>query len=59
LRNVQLVYGAHLGRVPKLGANGSQNPTDSTAPQTTTSLHVGPFVGLTFNLDFLKGLFKP
>jgi hypothetical protein len=59
LRNVQLVYGAHLGRVPKLGANGLQIPTDSTAPQTTTSLHVGSFVGLTFNLDFLKGLFKP
>jgi len=59
LRNVQLVYGAHLGRVPKLGTNGFQNPIDSTAPQTTTSLHVGSFVGLTFNLDFLKGLFKP
>jgi hypothetical protein len=59
LRNVQLVYGAHLGRVPKLGTNGLQNPTDSAAPQTTTSLHVGSFVGLTFNLDFLKGLFKP
>jgi hypothetical protein len=59
LRNVQLVYGAHLGRVPKLGANGFENSTDSTAPQTTTSLHVGPFVGLTFNLDFIKGLFKP
>jgi chaperonin cofactor prefoldin len=59
LRNVQLVYGAHLGRVLKLGANGFQNPTDSTAPQTTTSLHVDPFVGLTFNIDFVKGLFKP
>jgi hypothetical protein len=59
LRNVQLVYGFHLGRVTKLGANGFQNPTDSTAPQTTTSLHAGPFVGLTFNLDFVKGLFKP
>lgn len=59
LRNVQLVYGAHLARVPTLGANSFQNPTDSTAPQTTTSLRTGEFVGLTFNLDFIKGLFKP
>jgi hypothetical protein len=59
LRNVQLVYGFHLARVPSLGANSFQNPTDSTAPPTTTSLQKGEFVGLTFNIDFIKGLFKP
>ena len=58
-RNLQLVYGFHLGRVAKLGSNGFQNPLDSTAPQTTTSLHTGGFVGLTFNIDFIKALFKP
>jgi hypothetical protein len=59
LRNVQLVYGAHLARVPSLGANSFQNPTDSTQPPTTTSMRFGSFVGLTFNLDFIKTLFKP
>jgi hypothetical protein len=57
-RNLQLVYGAHLGRINKFGANSFQNPTDSTAPQTTTSLHTGAFVGLTFNIDFIKSIFK-
>jgi hypothetical protein len=58
-RNLQLVYGLHLGRVTKLGSNGFQNPFDSTAPQTTYSLHTGAFVGLNFNIDFVKGIFKP
>ncbi|HEX3682443.1 MAG TPA: hypothetical protein VHU83_07855 [Bryobacteraceae bacterium] len=57
-RNLQLVYGVHLGRIEKLGANGFQIPTDGTAPQTTTSLHTGAFVGLTFNIDFIKSIFK-
>jgi hypothetical protein len=57
LRNVQLVYGVHLGRVDKLGASSLQVPTDNTAPSTAKSSQKGVYLGLTFNIDFIKGLF--
>jgi len=57
VRNVQFDYGLHLGRVKKLGANSTtQFPTDSSGPPTTMTLQKGVFLGLSFNLDFLKGI---
>jgi hypothetical protein len=51
------VYGLHVGRVDKLGGNSTQLPTDSSPVLNSKSLQKGGFVGLTFNIDFIKGLF--
>jgi hypothetical protein len=57
-RNVQLVYGYHLGKVNELSKTLVNDPTSSAAPTTTKRFHGGVFGGLTFNIDFIKGLFS-
>ncbi len=58
-RHVQLVYGYHLGKVTALpGTQGLDDPTSSAAPATTTRFKGNFFVGATFNIDFIKDLFK-
>ena len=57
LRNVQLVYGLHVGKVNKLGGNSFQFQTDASPPPATKSLRTGYYVGITFNIDFVKALF--
>jgi len=57
-RNVQLVYGYHLGKVTHLGPQGVDDPTSSTAPNTIKRFQGNVFVGLSFNVNFIKGLFK-
>lgn len=56
LRNVQLVYGYHLGRVNQLAPSFVDDPTSSAAPATQKRFHGGFFGGMTFNIDFIKGL---
>jgi hypothetical protein len=56
-RNVQLVYGCHYGQITRLVPGQADDPTSSTAPQTIKRFKTGAFVGLTFNIDFIKGLF--
>ncbi|MBZ5728604.1 MAG: hypothetical protein LAP87_26935 [Acidobacteriia bacterium] len=58
-RHVQLVYGYHLGKVTALPkTQGLDDPTSDAAPVTTTRFKGNFFVGATFNIDFIKGLFK-
>ena len=56
-RNVQLVYGYHLGKINKLAPTLVNDPTSSTAPATVQRFKGGAYVGVTFNIDFIKGLF--
>ena len=56
LRNVQIVYGYHLGRVTELAPSFVNDPTSSAAPATQKRFHGGFFGGMTFNIDFIKGL---
>lgn len=56
-RNVQLVYGANIAKVNELVPNQYIPPTSSTAPVTRQRLTAKPFIGLTLNVDFIKGLF--
>jgi hypothetical protein len=57
-RNVQVVYGYHFGRITQQGPVGVDDPTSSTAPSTIKHFHGSFFVGLTFNLNFIKDLYK-
>jgi hypothetical protein len=58
-RHVQLVYGYHLGKVTAMSkTQGLDDPTSDAAPVTTTRFKGNFFVGATFNIDFIKGLFK-
>jgi hypothetical protein len=57
-RNVQVVYGYHFGRITQLGPAGVDDPTSGTAPPTIKRFHGNFFVGLTFNLNFIKDLYK-
>jgi len=57
-RNVQLLYGYHYGRVTTSGPTGADDPTSSAAPVTTSRFKGNAFVGLTFNVNFIKDLFK-
>ena len=57
-RNVQLVYGYHFGRITRLGPSGIDDPTSTTAPPTIQRFKGNLFLGLTFNLNFIKGLYK-
>jgi hypothetical protein len=57
-RNVQLVYGYHYGQVTRLVPGQAEDPTSKDAPQTTKKFTNGAFVGMTFNIDFIKGLFS-
>ena len=56
-RNVQLVYGVNLAKVNALVTEGFVPPTSSAAPTTNQEFGTGAFVGLTINIDFIKGLF--
>ena len=56
-RNVQLVYGYHYGQTTHLVPGQIDHPLSKDAPQTTKRFDGGAFVGLTFNIDFIKGLF--
>ena len=58
-RHVQLVTGYHLGRIKVLPpTQGIDDPTSSAAPVTASHFRGNFFVGATFNIDFIKGLFK-
>ena len=58
-RNVQVVLGWHLGRVT---ARGSAIPIDENitdaAPHTVKKFEPGGFLGVTFNINFIKDLFQ-
>jgi hypothetical protein len=56
-RNVQIVYGYHLGKVTKLSPILVDDPTSNAVPATVQRFKGGGYVGLTFNIDFIKGLF--
>jgi hypothetical protein len=56
-RNVQIVYGYHLGKVTKLSPVIVDDPSSSAAPVTIQRFKGGAYIGLTFNIDFIKGLF--
>jgi len=56
-RNVQLVYGYHYGQTTHLVPGQINDPSSKDAPQTTKRFDSGGFVGLTFNIEFIKGLF--
>ena len=56
-RNVQLVYGLNYAKVTTLAPTNFVDPADSTAPKTVNKFGKGAFVGFTFNIDFIKGLF--
>ena len=57
LRNIQIVGGAHAGKITQLITGGIDDPTSSAAPATSQQFKVGGFVGVTFNINFIKGLF--
>lgn len=56
-RNVQIVYGYHYGQTTHLISGQVDDPTSKDAPQTQKRFDNGFFAGLTFNIDFIKGLF--
>jgi hypothetical protein len=56
-RNVQVIYGYHLGKVTHLGPQGVDDPTSSNAPITIKRFQGNVFFGLTFNVNFIKNLF--
>jgi hypothetical protein len=58
VRNTQLVWGIHYGKVSELvNRNDVAEPTDATAPLTRKRFHAKPFLGLTLNLKFLDKVF--
>jgi hypothetical protein len=52
-RNVQFVAGANIAKITSL----APVPQTTSTPITQQNFEVGPFVGLTVNIDFIKGLF--
>ena len=56
-RNVQFVYGYQLAKINKLSPTIVNDPTSSAAPATVQRFNGGVYGGLTFNIDFIKGLF--
>jgi hypothetical protein len=56
LRNTQLIYGFHWARVDELGP---QSPVEEQLPTVTTDKHFKhkAYVGITLNLNFIRGLF--
>lgn len=57
-RNVQLSYGVHYGRVTTLGPPPVDENRVPAAPNVTKEFHGKGYVGLSFNLNFVKDLFK-
>ena len=58
IRYIQIVYGAHRGRVNYLAPTVTTDPTSSAAPITLTRFQTGFFFGVTFNIPFVKNAFK-
>jgi len=58
-RNVQVIYGYHFGKVTRLGPQGVDDATSSIAPSTVKYFQGNLFLGLTFNVNFIKNLFAP
>jgi hypothetical protein len=58
LRNAQIVWGVHYGKVTELvNRNDASEDRDGTAPVTRSRFHAKPFLGLTLNLRFLDKVF--
>ena len=58
LRNAQVVWGLHYGKITELvDRNEANEAADATAPITRKRFHAKPFVGLTLNLKFLDKVF--
>lgn len=56
-RHVQAVAGLHVGKVNELASVPFDDPTSNAAPLVNQEFHLGFYGGLTFNIDFIKGLF--
>jgi len=56
-RNVQVVYGVNLVKITALAPAGFVPSSSSTAPATKKDFATGVFIGMTVNIDFIKGLF--
>jgi hypothetical protein len=56
-RHVQLVGGINVAKVTRLSPQGFVPDTSSATPMTVDRFTTGGFAGLTFNVDFIKGLF--
>jgi hypothetical protein len=57
-RNVQLVAGWHYGKVTYRGPIPVDETTTDTAPATVKRFSSGAYIGLTFNISFIKSLFE-
>jgi hypothetical protein len=57
VRNVQLVYGFHYGKITELTPNQADDPFSSTAQATQQKFVGKAFIGATFNIDFIKRVF--
>lgn len=57
-RNVHLVYGWHIGKVTTLGAVPVDDDRSSAAVNTRKVFDRDGFIGLSFNVNFVKELFK-
>jgi hypothetical protein len=57
-RNVQAVYGLHYGKVTKRGPIPVDETASAAAPNTRKQFEPGWFVGLSFNINFIKDLFS-
>jgi hypothetical protein len=52
-RNVQFITGANIAKITSL----APVPQTTSTPVTQQNFQVGPFIGLTVNIDFIKALF--
>lgn len=58
-RNVQFVLGYHYGRINSLPSTSAvEDPTSDSSPAITKRFAGGCYAGGTFNLDFIKNIFK-
>jgi hypothetical protein len=57
-RNVQLAYGIHYGRITMRGPIPVDEALVATAPNVSKAFERQGYVGLFFNLNFIKDLFK-
>jgi hypothetical protein len=56
-RNVQFIWGVHVGKIKQLKAPSSFETSDSTDPATIQRFKTGFFWGVSFNLPFLNKVF--
>ena len=52
-----MVYGVNIAKINALVTQGFVPPSSSAAPVTKQVFGHGGFVGITVNIDFIKGLF--